>query len=97
MCFPPPPLCRPAALFLPHDPQARQETYYFLADQWLDAKLNTLTITLEPTDGGLKQRRITERLTDCKERQNGIGIQAGKAYGGRCMLLFIGRPGLALF
>ncbi|KAG2450199.1 hypothetical protein HYH02_000301 [Chlamydomonas schloesseri] len=36
--------------------QARQETYYFLADQWLDAKLNTLMITLEPANAaGAKQ------------------------------------------
>lgn len=43
------PAAIPALHRLP--PQARQEHYYFLADQWLDAKLNTLTITLEPANG----------------------------------------------
>lgn len=31
--------------------QARQEHYYFYADCWLDAKLTTTSITLEPSNG----------------------------------------------
>ncbi|GLC44364.1 hypothetical protein PLESTF_000049800 [Pleodorina starrii] len=54
--------------------QARQETYYFLADQWLDAKLNTLTITLEPTDatGGKQVYKVSVRTSD----KRGAGTDA---------------------
>ncbi|GFR41097.1 hypothetical protein Agub_g1741 [Astrephomene gubernaculifera] len=54
--------------------QARQETYYFLADQWLDAKLNTLTITLEPANAaGAKQvYKVSVRTSD----KRGAGTDA---------------------
>ncbi|KXZ56858.1 hypothetical protein GPECTOR_1g774 [Gonium pectorale] len=57
-----------------HDNKARQETYYFLADQWLDAKLNTLVITLEPTNAaGAKQvYKVSVRTSD----KRGAGTDA---------------------
>lgn len=36
--------------------QATGERYFFLADQWLEKKLGTLTLTLEPSNAkGAKQ------------------------------------------
>ncbi|PNH12713.1 Lipoxygenase y domain-containing protein 1 [Tetrabaena socialis] len=54
--------------------QARQETYYFLADQWLDAKSNTLMITLEPANAaGAKQvYKVSVRTSD----KRGAGTDA---------------------
>ncbi|KAG2499991.1 hypothetical protein HYH03_002273 [Edaphochlamys debaryana] len=54
--------------------QARQETYYFLADQWLDAKSGTLVITLEPANAaGAKQvYKVSVRTSD----KRGAGTDA---------------------